>query len=108
MARPQNSGLTKRESEVAVLAAQGLSNQEIADRLFLTRETVKNYVKAALSKTGCRNRTELANWHQVNCTRPESIVSFVARSIVQLEKAGNCRKQILASIQQEVDRLLPV
>jgi DNA-binding NarL/FixJ family response regulator len=53
-------GLSRRELEVARLAATGASNPEIAATLFLSRKTVERHVSAALEKAGARNRTELA------------------------------------------------
>jgi DNA-binding CsgD family transcriptional regulator len=53
-------GLSRREFEVARLAASGASNPEIASTLFLSRKTVERHVSAALAKVGVRNRTELA------------------------------------------------
>jgi NarL family two-component system response regulator LiaR len=52
--------LSEREREVLVLLAQGLTNAEIADRLFLTRGTVRNYVSAILTKLGVEDRTQAA------------------------------------------------
>jgi DNA-binding CsgD family transcriptional regulator/tetratricopeptide (TPR) repeat protein len=54
-------GLSRRELEVARLAASGASNGEIAATLFLSRKTVERHVSAALAKVGARNRTELAS-----------------------------------------------
>ncbi len=52
--------LSERETEVLRLLAQGLSNREIAERLFLAEGTVKNYVTSILQKTGARDRTQAA------------------------------------------------
>lgn len=54
------SGLTERESEIALMVASGASNPEIADSLFLSRKTIERHVSNILAKTGARNRTELA------------------------------------------------
>lgn len=51
--------LTEREREVAVLVARGLSNYEIADKLFVGPGTVKTHVAHILQKTGVRDRIQL-------------------------------------------------
>jgi DNA-binding CsgD family transcriptional regulator/tetratricopeptide (TPR) repeat protein len=58
---PGPLGLSRRELEVARMAASGASNPEIAATLFLSRKTVERHVSAALAKVGARNRTELAS-----------------------------------------------
>jgi DNA-binding NarL/FixJ family response regulator len=52
--------LSQREREILALVAQGLSNREIAQRLFLAEGTVRNYVTAILDKIGARDRTQAA------------------------------------------------
>jgi two-component system response regulator DevR len=54
------AALTTREREVLGLIAEGLSNRQIGDRMFLAEKTVKNYVSSLLSKLGMERRTQAA------------------------------------------------
>lgn len=53
-------GLSQREIEVMKLVADGFSNKEIGDKLFISSGTVRNYVTAILQKLNLRDRTQLA------------------------------------------------
>ncbi|RCK73477.1 MAG: putative two-component system response regulator [Anaerolineae bacterium] len=52
--------LSEREVEILRLIAQGYTNAEIADKLYLTRGTVRNYVSSILEKLGVEDRTQAA------------------------------------------------
>ncbi|MDQ1483639.1 MAG: hypothetical protein QOF35_1715 [Actinomycetota bacterium] len=57
---PRVSALTVREREILDLIADGLSNKQIGESLFLAEKTVKNYVSALLSKLDMQRRTQAA------------------------------------------------
>ncbi|MEM8681171.1 MAG: helix-turn-helix transcriptional regulator [Planctomycetota bacterium] len=66
---PSEWELTERECEVLWLVAEGLSNKEIAARLFISTNTVKTHVRALFDKSGCRSRFALmAALAPVSCT----------------------------------------
>ncbi len=52
--------LSERELDIVKLIAEGFSNQEIADKLFLSNGTVRNYISVILEKTGLEHRTQIA------------------------------------------------
>ncbi|MEU3937787.1 LuxR C-terminal-related transcriptional regulator [Streptomyces sp. NPDC029044] len=54
--------LTRRETEVARLVAEGLANQQIADRLVISRRTAEGHVERILGKLGFNNRSQIAAW----------------------------------------------
>lgn len=66
IAEPVRAGsavaLSKREREVAQLLARGMSNREIAQRLFLSERTVDNHVHHILDKLGFDSRVQVATW----------------------------------------------
>jgi two-component system response regulator DevR len=57
---PRLASLTDREREILSLIADGLTNRQIGDRLFLAEKTVKNYVSGLLAKLGMQRRTQAA------------------------------------------------
>ena len=60
--RPEDEqfGLTDQERRILALIAEGLTNRQIGERLYLAEKTVKNYVSNLLSKMGMHRRTEAA------------------------------------------------
>ena len=54
--------LTRREREIASLVAQGLTNREIAERLFIAERTAEGHVESIRNKLGFRSRTQVAAW----------------------------------------------
>jgi len=67
-------GLTRRQQEIAPLLAEGLTNKEIAARLNLSEQTVKNHVHSMLRRTGAKDRFAVAD-------QARSVI-FQARSTV--------------------------
>ena len=51
--------LTEREKEICSLIAEGLTNKQIADRLYISEGTVKNYISSIYDKTGIHDRVKL-------------------------------------------------
>ena len=58
----ENDGLSEREREVLGLVAQGYTNQQIADRLFLSVKTIETYKSRIMEKLNLRNRVELVRF----------------------------------------------
>jgi DNA-binding CsgD family transcriptional regulator len=56
----QELGLTERQSELAVLVAQGMSNAEVGERLGIAPATVKKHLEQVYHRLGVSNRTQLA------------------------------------------------
>lgn len=54
----KNLGLTRREQQLVQLVSEGLTNKEIATRLYLSEQTVKNHVQRMLRKAGASDRLE--------------------------------------------------
>lgn len=57
-----NVSLSARELEIIELVSEGLTNQEIAERLTISKRTVDNHVSNVFTKTGSKNRVALLNW----------------------------------------------
>lgn len=62
----QEHGITEKEYEIICKIADGLSNKEIADTLFLSEGTVRNYISLILEKLNLRDRTQIAIYFYKN------------------------------------------
>jgi DNA-binding CsgD family transcriptional regulator len=62
IANSSHMGLSAREMEIIGLVADGLTNQEIAEKLTISKRTVDNHVSNMFTKTGSKNRVALFNW----------------------------------------------
>jgi DNA-binding NarL/FixJ family response regulator len=58
--------LTKRELQVLELLAEGLTNKEIADKIFLSKRTVETHRKNLIDKTHCKNTSALIKYAIIN------------------------------------------
>lgn len=59
---PQVCLLTRRELDVAVLVAHGLSNRQIGERLVIAERTAASHIEHILDKLGMRSRTQIGIW----------------------------------------------
>jgi DNA-binding NarL/FixJ family response regulator len=64
-------GLSERESEIIALITQGLTNEQIADRAYLSINTVKSYIRTAYRKMGVRSRSQAVLWGIDHGFRPD-------------------------------------
>jgi len=58
----REAGLTAREAEIIALITQGLSNQEIAKRSYLSINSIKTYIRSAYRKMGVTSRSQAVLW----------------------------------------------
>ena len=65
----ESEGISRKEWEITTLVAEGLSNKEIANRLYLSEGTVRNYISSVLEKLSLRDRTQLAVFYYQKCGR---------------------------------------
>jgi len=70
-ARGREVSLSNREREIVALVAQGFKNKEMAEKMFISEQTVKNHLHNIFEKLGVSDRLELAlyaihkNWHEL-------------------------------------------
>jgi DNA-binding NarL/FixJ family response regulator len=66
-------GLTHREAEVLALITQGLSNQDVAARTFLSINSVKSYIRSAYRKMGVATRSQAVLWGVAHGFTPDRV-----------------------------------
>ena len=71
-------GLSERESEIIALITQGLTNEQIADRAYLSINTVKSYIRTAYRKMGVRSRSQAVLWGIDHGFRPDRLRKSVS------------------------------
>jgi DNA-binding NarL/FixJ family response regulator len=69
----REAGLTGREAEIIALITQGLSNQEIAERSYLSINSVKTYIRTAYRKMGVTRRSQAVLWGIRNGMQPDVV-----------------------------------
>jgi len=69
----REAGLSPREAEVLALITQGLSNQQIADRAFLSINSIKTYIRSAYRKIGATSRTQAVIWGLEHGFKPDTL-----------------------------------
>ena len=69
----RDRGLSAREAEVIALITQGLGNEEIANLMYMSINTVKTYIRTAYRKMGVDSRARAVLWGVDNGFRPDSI-----------------------------------
>jgi DNA-binding NarL/FixJ family response regulator len=73
----QALGLSERESEVLALICQGLSNDDITKRAYLSINTVKTYIRTLYRKIGVTSRTQAVLWGLDHGFEPDRIARRV-------------------------------
>ena len=71
----ERSPLSKREREIVGLVAQGYKNRELAERLFISEQTVKNHLHNIFDKVGVSDRLELALFKVASWAKPDCFPS---------------------------------
>ena len=69
----RDHGLTQRESEVLALITQGLTNQEIAERAYISINSVKTYIRTAYRKIGVQRRSQAVAWGMQHGFTPDYV-----------------------------------
>lgn len=84
-------GLSNREAEVAELVTQGLSNKEVANRLFVTEKTVKFHLTNIYKKMNVKSRAQLIVWCLPNMTFTEKSEMTIIENTPASSTAGHTK-----------------
>jgi DNA-binding NarL/FixJ family response regulator len=68
-------GMSAREAEVIALITQGLANEDIASRMYVSTNTVKTYIRSAYRKLGIDSRTRAVLWGIDHGFRPDKLLA---------------------------------
>ena len=67
----RTEGLTNRESEILALITQGKSNEDVAALTFLSKNSIKSYIRSAYRKIGVSSRTQAVLWGVEHGFKPD-------------------------------------
>jgi LuxR family transcriptional regulator, positive regulator of biofilm formation len=84
-------GLSNREAEVAELVTQGLSNKEVANRLFVTEKTVKFHLTNIYKKMNVKSRAQLIVWCLPNMTFADKTEMTIIENTPSVTSQGNSK-----------------
>jgi len=90
--------LTRREREVAILVAQGLTNREIATRLFISERTAESHVEQIRGKLGVHSRVQIANWVAAESPRDPGSGSAVPKSSARSKSSARLPRRLAFAI----------
>ena len=84
----RSAGLSPREAEVIALITHGLSNQEIADRAYLSINSVKTFIRAAYQKINVTRRSQAVLWGVQNGFEPDTLRTLDPALLVRPTRAA--------------------
>jgi DNA-binding NarL/FixJ family response regulator len=90
----RSAGLSPREAEVLALITQGLSNQEIADRAYLSINSVKTFIRTAYQKIDVTRRSQAVLWGVQNGFEPDTLRTLDPALLVRPTRAAAARSPI--------------
>ena len=80
LSRAGTGGLSRREREIAILVAEGLTNRQIAERLFIAPRTAEGHVEQILGKLGFHSRAQIAVWMVAQTGQGANLTPLFPRS----------------------------